>query len=247
MREFVRTRDCLMQFVIRELDDPKNRRCGRCANCAGDPLPRTFEELSAQQAQRFLGRQWIPIEPRRQLPTGLLPDRSRRIAKDLLLEPGLALCAYKDEGLGDLVRAGKYQAGRFDDRLVSAAAEAIRSTWPVDQSWWIVPVPSRRHPGLVDDFAHRLAADLGIDCIPALSTSRETAQQKSMENSFRQCENVLGAFHVDPNAVRPGQVLLVDDVVDSRWTLTHCGAGLRRRGSGPVYPFVLATQRKSDV
>jgi ATP-dependent DNA helicase RecQ len=38
----------------------------------------------------------------------------------------------------------------------------------------------------------------------------------------------------------PVPVLLVDDVVDSRWTLTLAAVLLRQHGSGPVYPFALA-------
>ena len=41
------------------------------------------------------------------------------------------------------------------------------------------------------------------------------------------------------NRCRGGPVLLVDDIVDSRWTLTAVGIVLREAGSGPVYPFVL--------
>jgi ATP-dependent DNA helicase RecQ len=124
--------------------------------------------------------------------------------------------------------------------------DAIRATWDIDETWWIVPVPSLRHPGLVRDFAHRLAYALDIDAIDALVRIRDTAEQKTMENSFRQCENMLGAFRVDSALVRSGPVLLIDDLVDSRWTLTICGDRLRKRGSGPVYPFVLASQRKGD-
>ena len=45
---------------------------------------------------------------------------------------------------------------------------------------------------------------------------------------------------VVPRAVGSGPVLLVDDLVDSRWTLTVAGSLLRGAGSGPVYPFALA-------
>jgi ATP-dependent DNA helicase RecQ len=38
-------------------------------------------------------------------------------------------------------------------------------------------------------------------------------------------------------------VLLVDDLVDSRWTLTVAGSLLRGAGSGPVLPFALAEAR----
>jgi ATP-dependent DNA helicase RecQ len=37
-------------------------------------------------------------------------------------------------------------------------------------------------------------------------------------------------------------VLLVDDLVDSRWSLTVAGRLLRRAGAGPVLPFVLAAR-----
>jgi ATP-dependent DNA helicase RecQ len=116
----------------------------------------------------------------------------------------------------------------------------------IDQSWWIVPVPSRRHPDLVPDFAARLAEAIGIASAEALSKIRETPEQKSMQNSMNQCRNVMDAFHVEVDRVLPGPVVLVDDMADSRWTLAVCGAALRRFGSGLVYPFVLATQRSRD-
>jgi ATP-dependent DNA helicase RecQ len=37
-----------------------------------------------------------------------------------------------------------------------------------------------------------------------------------------------------------GPVLLVDDIVDSRWTMTVVAALLRQAGCGPVYPLALA-------
>jgi ATP-dependent DNA helicase RecQ len=36
-------------------------------------------------------------------------------------------------------------------------------------------------------------------------------------------------------------VFLIDDLADSRWTLAVVGARLRKAGSGPVFPLVLAT------
>ena len=51
--------------------------------------------------------------------------------------------------------------------------------------------------------------------------------------------NVLGAFAV-AGSVAASPVLLVDDVVESRWTLTAVGIMLREAGSGPVVPFALA-------
>ena len=43
-----------------------------------------------------------------------------------------------------------------------------------------------------------------------------------------------------------GPVLLVDDLVDSGWTLTWAGSLLRGAGSGPVHPFALAEAGGGD-
>ena len=62
-----------------------------------------------------------------------------------------------------------------------------------------------------------------------------------MQNSEHQAANANSAFSVDGSLVRDGPVLLIDDIVDSRWTLTVCGARLRSAGSGLVFPFALAS------
>lgn len=67
-----------------------------------------------------------------------------------------------------------------------------------------------------------------------------------MLTSFQQAQNLLGAFAVDQATVRPGPVLLVDDMVDSKWTFTVTAALLRRAGSGVVYPFALADTSSED-
>ena len=69
--------------------------------------------------------------------------------------------------------------------------------------------------------------------------TRETKPQMELENSHQQFANVWGAFAVE--GVPAGEpVLLVDDLVDSRWTLTIAGATLLQAGSGLISPFVLA-------
>ena len=61
-------------------------------------------------------------------------------------------------GWGRLVREGKYERHEFDDQLVDASAKLIRERWqPEPFPEWITAIPSRRHPGLVYDFASRLA------------------------------------------------------------------------------------------
>ena len=61
-----------------------------------------------------------------------------------------------------------------------------------------------------------------------------------MENSAQQARNVIDAFEARAEEVADAPVLLVDDIVDSRWSMTVCAMLLRQAGSGPVYPFALA-------
>jgi ATP-dependent DNA helicase RecQ len=68
--------------------------------------------------------------------------------------------------------------------------------------------------------------------------TRETRRHLELENSQQQFSNVWGAFEGGVPAGEP--VLLVDDLVDSTWTLTVVAAALLEAGSGPVSPFVLA-------
>jgi ATP-dependent DNA helicase RecQ len=100
-------------------------------------------------------------------------------------------------------------------------------------------VPSTTSAELVDDFGRRLAAELGLEYADVVRRVRPSRPQKEMENSAQQLTNVYRAFDVS-SPVPAGPVLLVDDIVDSRWTLTVIGSALRAAGSGEVYPFALA-------
>ena len=160
---------------------------------------------------------------------------------------GRALCRWGDPGFGTLVRRRKQQEHHFDEQLVEAAARLIGNRWRPDPApTWVTCVPSRRHQMLVPDFARRLARRLGLPFVECIRKVRDTEPQKTRANSFQQTQNLLGAFTVDPANVRPEAVLLVDDMVDSRWTFTVAAALLLRAGSGPVFPFALADSSSED-
>ena len=88
------------------------------------------------------------------------------------------------------------------------------------------------------DFAQRVAARLELPYVDAARRVEDRPQQKSMENSTQQARNVIGAFEITKS--QPSPVLLIDDMVDSRWTMTVIGALLRAAGSGLVYPVALS-------
>jgi ATP-dependent DNA helicase RecQ len=162
-------------------------------------------------------------------------------------EDGVALCIYGDPGWGREVERGKHEAGRFSKALVAASVGAIRDRWrPEPAPEWVTSIPTRGHSSIVGDFAAAVAADLGLPYVPCLKTVADSRPQRQMQNSVLKLANAREKLGIDGSRVRPGPVLLIDDIVDSRWTLTVAGALLREQGSGPVFPFALATAGAGD-
>lgn len=249
MGQYMRSGECLMLFLARELDDPHPRPCGRCAVCRRAPLlPETHGHETAQAAIAFLRRNDQTIVPRKQWPQDALARHgwSGRIPAGLQNECGRALCIWGDDGWGDLVRRGKRDDGRFDDALVTAAVDLLRASWqPAPSPTWVTCVPSLTHPELVPDFARRIAEMLRLPFVPCIRKLRDTEPQKTMENRYRQAHNLEDAFAVSEHSDLAGPVLLIDDMADSGWTFTVTGALLRQTGSGPVFPMALAVTSKS--
>lgn len=227
-----------MPFLVAALDgDP-----GGIAPPALPPLPIEPNPVTVQDAVAFLRRTNLPIDPRKQWPAGGLPlyGLSGRIAVERQAQPGKALSVWGDAGWGSLVRAGKYQDGRFADELVEACGRLVRDWNPQPRFQWVTCIPSLRHPHLVPDFARRLARALGLPFVGVLQKIDARPEQKLMANSVQQARNVDGSLAIDGVAVLSGPVLLVDDMVDSQWTLTVAAWLLRKVGSGEVWPLALS-------
>jgi ATP-dependent DNA helicase RecQ len=235
MADYLTTDACLMQFLRRELDDAGAEPCGRCSNCAGPALPVEVAPELVVAALDYLRRIHFAIEPRKRSPD------MKKIPDELQLQPGMALCRWGDPEWGSLVAAGKYGdgAGRFADALVDGTVEMVTDWSPDPAPQWVTCVPSMRHDGLVPDFARRVAERLGIPFLDLVTQTRLHTRQREMENSHQQFGNVDGVFTVTGEVpATPG--LLIDDVVDSKWTITTIGVALRKAGSGPVSPVTLA-------
>jgi len=238
MQEYVRLTSGHMEFLIRALDsNPVNVQLPNIP-----ALPTTADPALVQAAVAFLRRTSLPIEPRKQWPAGGLPliDQRGKIEPGYQAEQGRALCIWGDAGWGQLVRQGKYQDNRFANELVGACIELIRNWNPEPSPTWVTCIPSRRHPNLVPDFARRLAASLGLSFHAVLERTNERPQQKSMANSSQQARNVDGSLAIVGGDIPTGPVLLIDDMVDSRWTLTIATWLLRSHGSGEVFPLALS-------
>ncbi len=244
VQEYIDHEDCLMVFLSNSLDDDADTPCGKCSRCLPDGrMPETFSETLGVKSSLFLRYSEMLLIPRKQVPKDAFQKYGfHRILNrhGLEAETGRILSRWGDAGWGRVVMNGKH-ANHFGDKLVDAVCEMFEERWnPDPRPTWVTFVPSFNHPALVPDFAKRVAKRLGLSFQNVVTKTARNRPQKQMQNSFYQCQNLDGVFAVDSD-IKTEPVLLLDDMVDSRWTLTVIAALLRSAGSGPVYPIVLAT------
>jgi ATP-dependent DNA helicase RecQ len=226
---------CLMRALQEELDDPDPQDCGRCSVCAGPRFEGPLDPVLVRDGALHLRSRPMIVEVKKMAPD--VEGRMKKVPEEVRAEEGRALARLGDGGWDPLVQAGR-AAGRFDDELVAAAAESVRSWGP--PVGWVTAVPSLRSGALVPEFAQRLAVALGLSFAPVLARITDGPPQREMANAPQQVANVRGAFAVS-GAVHAEPVLLIDDIRFSGWTLAMVAGQLRRKGTGPVFPFALAT------
>ena len=226
---------CLMRALQEELDDPDPQNCGRCSVCAGPRFDGPLDPVLVRDGALHLRSRPVILEVKKMAPD--TEGRMKKVAEGVRAEEGRALARLGDGGWDPLVQRGR-AGGRFDDDLVAAAAESVR-TWGAPVRW-VTAVPSLRSGSLVPEFAQRLAAALGLPFAPVLQRVGDGPPQREMANAPQQVANVRGAFTV-AGTVQAEPVLLVDDIRFSGWTLAMVAGQLRQKGAGPVFPFALAT------
>lgn len=239
MNKYTQTKSCYMEYISNELDDKYSKECGRCSNCRGKnifPINVKFENVVG--AEKFIKGEYLVIEPRKKWPVGVTINNKNKIDEDVNMESGLMLCSYGDHGWGRLVKSGKYVDEYFSDELINASYDLLKNKIKEWNIQWVTSIPSMRRPNLVKNFAKRLSDKLALHYEEVLIKKTDTPEQKTMENSFGQYENVCNGL--DITKCCKGNVLIIDDMVDSRWTLTYASYLLRENGADRVYPFALA-------
>jgi ATP-dependent DNA helicase RecQ len=243
VQDYINSEGCLMAYLRHALDDPEADDCGRCAVCLGEPVVGSDVDRSLViDAAQYLKHAEMPFKPKKQVAAGAFQKYGFRgnLPPGLQAREGRILSRWGDAGWGGLVAVYKH-AGHFRDELVDAVAEMIEQRWqPVPAPQWVTCVPSLNHPALVPDFTRRLAARLALPFVDAIHKVVDNEPQKNQQNRFHQCRNLDGVFEIS-QGIPDTPVLLVDDVIDSGWTVTVLAALLRQAGSGPVWPVALAS------
>jgi ATP-dependent DNA helicase RecQ len=251
MVDYERGQECRMAFLQRCLDDETAQDCGRCDRCAGPWFDATIPDAAVNVARERLGRPGVVLEPRAQWPSGMerlgVPLKGR-IAPAVAMSEGRAVARLTDLGWGQRLR----ELLRGEDQLVPD--EVVRACIAVLAQWgWqerpvaIVSVPSRRRPQLVESLASRLGEAGRLPFLGSLDLAEGGPTGDPGGNSAFRLAGVWGRLAVGPELAErlrgiPGPVLLVDDLADSRWTLTIAAALLREAGAPGVLPLTLALE-----
>ncbi len=248
MLDYERGESCRMAMLQGFLDDATATPCGRCDVCAGTWFPTQVPERVVGAAHERLAQVGVAVDPRAQWPTGMsrlgVPV-SGRIPAEEAMARGRALARLTDLGWGQRLR----DLLRED---APATADLVRAVVPVLAGWdWaqrpvgVVAMPSRRHPALVASLAEGIAEVGRLPYLGALSLAHGGPTGEPGGNSAFRLAGVWERLVVGPElgaavAAAAGPVLLVDDLVDSRWTMTVAARALRLAGAPAVLPLALA-------
>lgn len=244
VQTYINTSGCLMNYLQNSLDDPNSSICGKCANC--NNTAKISEDVlhdNGVNAALFLRHSEFDIKLKVRIASDALSKYGFKgnLPINLRSEIGKSLSRWGDAGWGKIVAEDKHN-NHFRDELVDAFVEMIKERWTLDpMPTWVTCIPSNRHPELVPSFAKRLAEKLGLPFFPVIDKLEETAPQKEQENSYFQCKNLDGIFEINDDVKLDEPVLLIDDAIDSGWTLTITSALLRQSGTGIVYPATLTS------
>jgi ATP-dependent DNA helicase RecQ len=144
-----------------------------------------------------------------------------------------------------VIRPGVASDAPPADELMAACARVLGAWDWADRPAAVVAVPSRRRPALVSGVAQGLARLGRLPYLGELELQHGGPTGGPGGNSAFRLAGVWQRIVVGDElrgrlADLTGPVLLVDDLADSRWTVTVAGRELRRAGASGVLPFVLA-------
>ena len=248
MKTYISHEGCLMRFIANELDDHTTQDCGICVNCNQGLLPTKPSQDTVQKALKFLHQDYVVIDPRKRWPNGLELSVNLKnkptiiIPKEEVIEQGRALAYLENAGWGNIIRRCIKENSPVSEDVVNAAFYLISKQWtPNPFPKWITYIPSASRSRVIVDFAIRLGIILRLPVLDVIAISNTSKIPiHKYENSQQQVENSINNWMVKAS-VCMSPVLLIDDFINSRWTVTIVGRMLRINGVDKVYPFTLVS------
>lgn len=239
IKDFLDTENCRMQEIRQLLDDVNNEICGKCDNCTETTIEQPNQK-DVLKAKEFLLDYKFTFSSRKQW---FINGKLSRIPNDMLIEDGRAVSALNGEEIGQKIIEYKRNFQPYPDDFTERLVNLIKDFPTSDKPTILAYVPSSDPArNWVEKLASELANRAGLRLYSGLRKIRQTQNQKLQENSFFQFKNVHGAFKAQETILNE-PIYLLDDVVDSKWTMTVVGSILREAGATKVFPIALAVSR----
>jgi ATP-dependent DNA helicase RecQ len=252
MLAYQTTDACRMEYLRRELDDEKAARCGRCDNCTGRRRDHDVPRAGADAARQRLLRPGVEVQPRRLWPPGMkdlgISGASGKIPAAHAAEPGRALGRLTDVGWGTTLRtllAEQTPDGPVTDQLTDAVVKVLAAWGWSQRPVAIVTLPSRTRPVLITTLGQRIA-DIGrLPYLGSLGYASPDGPGPRRHNSAQRLRSLWDALTV-PDSLRgalgqlTGPLLLIDDRIESGWTMTVAAKHLREAGAPAILPLAMA-------
>ena len=195
-------------------------------------------------------------------------DAAGKIPAELSAEPGRAVGRLTDLGWGERLRAvlsggpvigpadgadgadgtGGGQAatdGPVSDDLVEAVVRVLAGWDWSQRPAGVLALPSRSRPELISSLSGRIAELGRLRWLGTLEYAAGASRPAGRSNSAQRVRALWGQLTV-PEPVRAelaglsGPVLLVDDRIDTGWTMTVAARLVREAGAEAVLPLALA-------
>jgi ATP-dependent DNA helicase RecQ len=154
------------------------------------------------------------------------------------ISPGRAIAFADDPGWQETLASLWRSDGEAPEDIRIAAVEVLRRwsrSW--DRPVAVVPMPSRRFPRLVASLAQHLAEVGRLPLVEALAVSGPPPTAEAA--SAVRVKDLLARTTVLPGVRFEGPVLLVDDTIRTRWTMTVAGSLLVDAGATTVLPLAI--------
>jgi ATP-dependent DNA helicase RecQ len=211
------------------------------------------EAARTEAARARLLRPGVEVEPRKMWPSGMkdlgIGGASGKIPAELLAEAGRALGRLSDIGWGVTLRgllAPQAPDEPATDQVIDAVIKVLAAwTWE-ERPTRVVTLPSASRPVLIASLGTRIAHVGRLGYLGSLGYAGPAGVGPRRHNSAQRLSSVWSALTV-PDALRdllaetkPGPVLLIDDRIETGWTMTVAAKLLREAGAPAVLPLALA-------
>ncbi|KFU78196.1 ATP-dependent DNA helicase RecQ [Amycolatopsis lurida] len=249
MLAYLETTGCRMEFLRKQLDDPEATPCGRCDNCTGKHWDTTISDDVVDATRQRLRRPGVEVAPRKMWPTGMAGldvPLSGRLPAGEQAETGQVVGRVTDVGWGTRLRelVGPSAAdAELPDAVFQACIEVLKGWQWAERPVAVVEVPSATRPQLVHSVATKLASIGRLEYLGAVASAGPPPRQA---NSAQRLADLWKRLSLPEDlsarvATAEGPILLVDDLIDTGWTMTLSARLLRQAGARAVLPFALAS------